>query len=214
MADSDVKLKHKVQLRKKVEEQVDATPDQAPIQEPVPVPETVPTGIRKTNWWLYICGGIVIIGLIIWLFCEMAWKDKHQGNEGLMANQTLNENPVNIEENNENQQEEINLPVNEEENISANINEPTVEDNSNTDSPIEPQEVTQSVNSVSPTSTTTSTTSNVSNSNVIVSNDVEKEAMKVIHGDYGDGQERKDKLGDKYHDIQSRVNELKRQGVF
>ena len=47
-----------------------------------------------------------------------------------------------------------------------------------------------------------------------ISNDVEAEAMKVIRGEYGIGQERKDKLGAKYQPIQNRVNELKREGVF
>lgn len=47
-----------------------------------------------------------------------------------------------------------------------------------------------------------------------VTNDVEAEAMKVIRGDYGIGQERKNKLGVKYQTIQARVNELKREGVF
>lgn len=46
------------------------------------------------------------------------------------------------------------------------------------------------------------------------SGDVESEAMKVIRGDYGVGQERKDKLGSRYQPIQNRVNELKREGVF
>ena len=58
----------------------------------------------------------------------------------------------------------------------------------------------------------TTTTSSVSNANV--SNDVEAEAMKVIRGDYGVGQERKEKLGPHYQPIQSRVNELKREGIF
>ncbi len=47
-----------------------------------------------------------------------------------------------------------------------------------------------------------------------ISNDVETEALKVIRGEYGVGQERKDKLGTKYQTIQSRVNELKREGLF
>jgi len=38
--------------------------------------------------------------------------------------------------------------------------------------------------------------------------------MKVIRGEYGIGQERKDKLGAKYQPIKNRVNELKREGVF
>lgn len=58
----------------------------------------------------------------------------------------------------------------------------------------------------------TTTQNAASNSNV--SNDVEAEAMKVIRGDYGVGQVRKDKLGTKYQPIQSRVNELKREGIF
>lgn len=45
-------------------------------------------------------------------------------------------------------------------------------------------------------------------------NDIEAEALKVIRGEYGDGNVRKDLLGEKYYDIQRRVNELKRQGVF
>lgn len=59
---------------------------------------------------------------------------------------------------------------------------------------------------------TTSTTRAASSVNI--SSDVEAEAMKVIRGDYGVGQERKDKLGNKYQTIQSRVNELKREGIF
>lgn len=47
-----------------------------------------------------------------------------------------------------------------------------------------------------------------------VSNDIEAEALKVIRGDYGVGQERKDKLGARYQSIQKRVNELKSEGAF
>lgn len=44
--------------------------------------------------------------------------------------------------------------------------------------------------------------------------DIESEAMKVIRGDYGIGQERKERLGSRYSAIQARVNELKREGAF
>lgn len=47
-----------------------------------------------------------------------------------------------------------------------------------------------------------------------VLSDIEQEAMKVIRGDYGVGQERKDKLGTQYRPIQNRVNQLKREGAF
>lgn len=47
-----------------------------------------------------------------------------------------------------------------------------------------------------------------------VSSDIESEAIKVIRGDYGNNPGRKNNLGDKYEDVQKRVNELKRQGKF
>lgn len=43
---------------------------------------------------------------------------------------------------------------------------------------------------------------------------IDKEAMKVIRGDYGDGNARKNRLGERYNTIQKRVNELKQEGVF
>ena len=61
---------------------------------------------------------------------------------------------------------------------------------------------------------TTKDSAESSDATVNVSDDVETEALKVIRGDYGVGQERKDKLGEKYQPIQNRVNELKREGLF
>lgn len=50
-----------------------------------------------------------------------------------------------------------------------------------------------------------------SNSNLM--SDVEATAISVIRGDYGNGQVRKDKLGNAYTDVQKRVNEMYRQGL-
>lgn len=49
---------------------------------------------------------------------------------------------------------------------------------------------------------------------VSVSNNLEQEAMNVIRGNYGNLPERRDKLGNKYQEIQNRVNQLKKEGVF
>ncbi len=46
-----------------------------------------------------------------------------------------------------------------------------------------------------------------------VSGDVEENARRVIRGDFGNGQERKDKLGASYTEIQGKVNEMYRQGL-
>lgn len=50
-------------------------------------------------------------------------------------------------------------------------------------------------------------------SNVSVSGDVESNARRVIRGDFGNGQVRKDKLGASYSEIQSKVNEMYRNGL-
>lgn len=45
--------------------------DQNPEQDPFARP------IRRNNWWLYIFGGIVIAGIIIWFFVNWAYKNRH-----------------------------------------------------------------------------------------------------------------------------------------
>lgn len=46
-----------------------------------------------------------------------------------------------------------------------------------------------------------------------LSGDVSENARRVIRGDFGNGKERKDKLGAAYSEIQSKVNEMYRQGL-
>ena len=73
------------------------------------------------------------------------------------------------------------------------------------------------VNTPATTPADTKNTDNVAINNAsssVVSNNVEAEALKVIRGEYGIGQERKNKLGNQYESIQRRVNELKREGAF
>lgn len=45
-----------------------------------------------------------------------------------------------------------------------------------------------------------------------LSGDVVENAIRVIRGDFGNGQERKDKLGSAYAEIQAKVNEMYRNG--
>ena len=55
-------------------------------------------------------------------------------------------------------------------------------------------------------SDTSQTTNNTSNN--LSKEDVERLAKEVIRGNYGNGQDRKDALGDDYQQIQNRVNEI------
>lgn len=47
-----------------------------------------------------------------------------------------------------------------------------------------------------------------------VTDSTESEALKVIHGDYGNVPQRKELLGTRFNEIQARVNQLKREGKF
>ena len=47
-----------------------------------------------------------------------------------------------------------------------------------------------------------------------LSGTIEENAKRVIRGDFGNGQERKDKLGADYRQIQDKVNEMYRKGDF
>lgn len=59
----------------------------------------------------------------------------------------------------------------------------------------------------------TQTTRPSSSTSALVSGDVEVNARRVIRGDFGNGQERRDKLGSSYSEIQGKVNEMYRQGL-
>lgn len=191
MANSDVKLKHKVQLRKKVEgpEVSDNNEGIGPV--PTPTPEK-----PKSKTWIWILLGVIVIGVIGYMFFsnsdDKAVKTPEPEVE-TMAEPTAPTDTTVVEDNDFDEVAS--------DNGDDVANNPEVQSPNAVETP-SPEDNTPKVS--------TSTSANATN----VSNDVEAEAMKVIRGDYGIGQERKDKLGSKYQTIQSRVNELKREGIF
>ena len=46
----------------------DQNQDQNPFDHP----------IRNNNWWLYIIGGLVLAGIIIWFFINWSYKDRNK----------------------------------------------------------------------------------------------------------------------------------------
>lgn len=46
--------------------------NQDPNQDPFAHP------IKRNNWWLYIFGGMVIAGIIIWFFIDWSYKDRNK----------------------------------------------------------------------------------------------------------------------------------------
>ncbi len=200
MANSDVKLKHKVQLRKKVEEE--PKPVVAPKPEPTPPPTPEPGNSKSNNWirnkriW-WVVGVIVVIVLCIVGFSKSGKEQPAQPETEVIEEVSAIEG---VDEATD-QPEVVQDEANAEEAFKASQTEQPAED---------PKAGAQApVTNVVPEQTQQKATESTS-----ISNDVEAEAMKVIRGEYGIGQERKDKLGAKYQPIQNRVNELKREGVF
>lgn len=191
MANSDVKLKHKVQLRKKVEEP-DATVEPAGVETdntPIPTPEK-----PKSKTWIWVILGIVVVCIIGYFIFSKSGDTTVT--EPTQETEVVDEAVVSTDSVNDQEQVSDDALPNEDVSNDAAGQEATV-----SDAPEAP------VN-------TTNNTAEAPAKNANVSNDVEAEAMKVIRGDYGVGQERKDKLGSQYQTIQSRVNELKREGIF
>lgn len=194
MGNSDVRLKHKVQLRRKVDDSKLA--DKSSIENSTMRPTSDAPKSRKMIW--------LIIGVIVLCFLGYFIFSKPD-NDG--------QKPVVVEDKTE--VENISVPsdtTNSKEAVKEGVGETESEVVENSNNNVD--ESTAMVESVKPTETTTIDNAKTSVRTTNVSNDVEAEAMKVIRGDYGIGQERKNKLGDKYQTIQNRVNELKREGLF
>ena len=194
MGNSDVRLKHKVQLRRKVDDSKLA--DKSSIENSTTRPTSDAPKSRKMIW--------LIIGVIVLCFLGYFIFSKPD-NDG--------QKPVVVEDKTE--VEDISVPsdtTNSKEAVKEGVGETESEVVENSNNNVD--ESTAMVESVKPTETTTIDNAKTSVRTTNVSNDVEAEAMKVIRGDYGIGQERKNKLGDKYQTIQNRVNELKREGLF
>lgn len=194
MGNQDIKLKHKVQLRKKVEEPEVAVEEPEEEQPQEPIPEE-----KKSNsyTWLWILLLAIVIGVIAYLLIP--------GSDKKDSEAVSDESTEVVEE------VETNLPDSVAGVATGTVDTPET-------SEVIPDAGESSSEKVIP-ETSEATRQNIANpapqsQSAGVSGDIEAEAMKVIRGDYGIGQERKEKLGDKYHSIQSRVNELKREGVF
>ena len=194
MGNSDVRLKHKVQLRRKVDDSKLA--DKSSIENSTTRPTSDAPKSRKMIW--LIIGVIVLCFLGYFIFS----KPDNDGQKPVVVEDKTEVENISVPSDTTNSKEAV------KEGVGDTESEVVENSNNNVD------ESTAMVESVKPTETTTIDNAKTSVRTTNVSNDVEAEAMKVIRGDYGIGQERKNKLGDKYQTIQNRVNELKREGLF
>lgn len=158
------------------------------------VPHMPPESGRRGIWtWLITILVLLIVLLIFWfLFMRDTEKEptEQQPTEQLASEPTV---PVEAPESDSTVVSEVAV---EEEVVEAAVSPAATGSSSNS----------ASTSSSSPVSAATPSSAAVS--------DIDAEAWNVIRGEYGDGQVRKNRLGARYHEIQNRVNQLKREGKF
>ena len=222
--------------RKQPETPVVAEPKPALTQPKTePKPKTVsptPQPEKKSNTGKVI-GGLIAAAIIAGIFFFINNKESEGGNDSTpteaIAQNTENQNKGNdalaAETSNEDASAESNgVPANGSE---APVAENTDKSPANTTSSANPAKANDNQVAEQPTKqnpatiaepaqskpAATQTTKPSSSTSEPVSGDVEENARRVIRGDFGNGQERKDKLGSSYSEIQGKVNEMYRQGL-
>lgn len=206
-------------------------PTAEPKQEPKPVSPT-PQPEKKSNTGNVI-GGLIAAAIIAGIFCFINNKESEGGNDSTpteaIAQNTENQDKGNdapaAENSNEDASAESNgVPANGSEapvaentdkspaNTTSSANHAKTNDNQVAEQPTKQNPATIAEPAQSKPAATQPTRSSSATS-ASVSGDVEENARRVIRGDFGNGQERKDKLGSSYSEIQGKVNEMYRQGL-
>lgn len=232
-----VSIKHKVTLKTKVaqEETPEAIespkvtlkrkqPEASVVAEPKPKTESpTPQPEKKSNTWKVI-GCLVAAAIIVGIFFFINNKESEGGNDStqteVIAQNTENQNKGNDALVADNSNEEASA---ESKGVPAKGSEAPVAENTdeslvNTASSANPakandNQVAEPAKTAQSKPAATQTTKPFSATSAPISGDVEENARRVIRGDFGNGQERRDKLGSSYSEIQGKVNEMYRQGL-
>lgn len=213
-----VHIKKKVTIKTKVLEKETSDPVEKVVVNPIENPnkpeepllpgEGGKTPIKK--WWL-----VVLLIFVVGVAAVLIYKYGNRTDEpvvGDVESETLvavgdAESEATIAESEEEQpsvEQNDNAVTENEENVNA---DESVTSQPSAEKPAQSNSKSSNQNQVkSKANTTNSGQSNLQG-------DVEENALRVIRGEFGNGQERKDKLGSSYNEIQSKVNEMYRNGL-
>lgn len=213
----DKGTEHKFDISKRSRRNFDLEKDEedaviAPVTTSAETVDTENTPQSSRKKWIWGVVGIAVLALVVWMLLSGGDKTSDGGkvdevpvadnvDDSQKDDETFTSTDTPDLDNTDNiSQEEVDETVSEE--VVENENTPSAPTQTGTQrqQPSQGESVPAVPAAPAPRPT--------------VSGDIETEARKVIRGDYGVGEERKAILGDKYSQIQSRVNELKRQGVF
>jgi hypothetical protein len=189
MGTEEVKIRRKVQLRKKAEEEEITIPQGVKSASDSLATSSSTSSSKKWLWIIPVV--VVLLGLVYFLGNR---NNESPSESGLVQMETEN-----------NMEESINTDETETVELNASVKDVEGAESSTPNNGSPKEELAKDTSK-------DDAFAKPADSNV--SGDVEAEAMKVIRGIYGDGEERKEKLGSNYQTIQTRVNELKRKGVF
>lgn len=164
---------------------------------PVPHQPRKKSNVTKIIGW-FVVAGIIIAGVIFF-----ANKDKDNDSNKITTEATAQKGENHCTDNKSYTKEPKG-------NTKAALSDVAKEKNAANETNSEPSVVDENHVTTS-TEKSPNTSSNRSENNV--DDDVETNARRVIHGDFGNGQERKDKLGSSYSEIQGKVNEMYRQNL-
>ena len=208
-------------------------PTAEPKQEPKPVSPT-PQPEKKSNTGKVI-GGLIAAAIIAGIFFFINNKESEGGNDSTpteaIAQNTENQDKGNDAPTAENSNKDASaeskgVPANGSEAPVAentgespapptsSVNPAKANDNQVAEQPAKrtPATIAEPAKPAQSKPAATQTTKPFPATSAPVSGDVETNARRVIRGDFGNGQERRDKLGPSYSEIQGKVNEMYRQG--
>lgn len=193
---SDVQLKRKVTLKEKKVTNLDgANP-----------------GTQKSKIWLWVIIGLIVVAAIVTLIVLLKPNSDKQGIKGEeptieQTEQQHSDAEVAVTGVGDDADVASETPTTTDESTSGNVENDEVAPANRTAQPKPQQPATEPA---SPKLSSMSTASNAG-----LTGDVEKDALNAIRGDFGNGQARKEALGDRYAEIQNRVNEIyKERGLL
>lgn len=235
-----VSIKHKVTLKTKVAQEETPEAIESPkvtlkrkqseasvVAEPKPAP--TPQLGKKSNTGKVI-GGLVAAAIIAGIFFFINNKEGEGGNDSnpteAIAQNTKDQNEGNDTPTAENSNEDASTeskggseaPVAKNTdkspaNTTSSANHAKATDNLVAEQPTKQNPATIAEPAQSKPAATQTTKPSSSSTSAPVSGDVEENARRVIRGDFGNGLERRDKLGSSYSEIQGKVNEMYRQNL-
>lgn len=198
MADKEIKLKRKVELRKKVAEPATTTATPPSTNPPEPTGDDLPP--KKSKRWIRwaVAAAVVVVAGGMWYFAARDNGGSQQTDETPVAVATADSvkddtsaEGAAMQESGE--AEPNSIPQ------TGNAGQPAEAEPA---APANDKPAAKAADKQPAAATATPT------------GDIEDTAMNVIRGNYGNGNVRKQNLGDKYQTIQNRVNQLKREGAF